>query len=91
MTETSGRFSPFSHVLSLAEGKTTNGLSGPEKGELPGLSRSVTPLCCMRGAYAQYVSTEKWRECRWRHFSTEPTFSFSRLADSRKASLPSPP
>ncbi|MDR4484822.1 MAG: hypothetical protein R3B95_16715 [Nitrospirales bacterium] len=25
-----------------------------------------------RGAYAQYVSTEKWRERRWRLFSTDP-------------------
>jgi hypothetical protein len=25
-----------------------------------------------RGAYAEYVSTEKWRERRWRLFSTDP-------------------
>jgi hypothetical protein len=24
------------------------------------------------GAYAEYVSTEKWRERRWRLFSTDP-------------------
>ena len=26
----------------------------------------------VRGAYMQYVSTEKWRERRWRLFSTDP-------------------
>jgi hypothetical protein len=25
-----------------------------------------------RGAYMPYVSTEKWRERRWRLFSTDP-------------------
>ncbi|MCA9470352.1 MAG: hypothetical protein KC643_33565 [Nitrospira sp.] len=29
----------------------------PEGGELPGLSRRVTPLCFVRGAYGEYVST----------------------------------
>ena len=26
-----------------------------------------------RGAYGHYVSTEKWRERRWRLFSTDPS------------------
>ncbi len=29
-----------------------------------------------RGAYSQYVSTENWRERRWRLFSTDPRKKF---------------
>jgi hypothetical protein len=32
-----------------------------------------------RGAYAEYVSTEKWRERRWRLFLTDPLEIFAML------------
>ncbi len=35
------------------------------------LSSKATAIFA-RGAYWQYVSTEKWRERRWRLFSTDP-------------------
>jgi len=44
------------------EGKAANGLGYPE-GDNP---------CLTRGAYMEYVSTAKWRERRWRLFSTFP-------------------
>jgi len=34
-----------------------------------------------RGAYGYDVSTENWRERRWRLFSTDPKSNLSRLAD----------
>jgi hypothetical protein len=53
------------HALSLSKGpssKAAHGLAYPA-GDL---------TCLTRGAYAEYVSTEKWRERRWRLFSTDP-------------------
>jgi hypothetical protein len=35
-------------------------------------SSSKAAAILTRGAYAEYVSTEKWRERRWRLFSTDP-------------------
>jgi hypothetical protein len=35
-------------------------------------SRGKAAAVFTRGAYAVYVSTEKWRERRWRLFSTDP-------------------
>jgi hypothetical protein len=34
--------------------------------------RGKAAVMWTRGSYAEYVSTEKWRERRWRLFSTDP-------------------
>ncbi|MEC4681016.1 MAG: hypothetical protein VST67_10010 [Nitrospirota bacterium] len=39
-----------------------------------------------RGAYSQYVSTAKWRERRWRLFSTFPRGSFCLGSKTKKES-----
>ncbi len=63
----SGRECSKKHALSLSEGSVQ---SCPEA--IEGKAAAILT----RGAYMEYVSTAKWRERRWRLFSTFPRWVF---------------
>jgi len=54
----------------MLEGRWTSAA----KGMIKKSSLSKAAAFLTRGAYAQYVSTAKWRERRWRLFPTFPCY-----------------